>query len=105
RIRAPARDVLLIAGRAKRRAHRTCVELAAVPVVVAHLDRRREALARGARRAPFAPVEHGVQALGRISRLEPEQRPVVLLRRPHDLSPAQGAPPIAALLYLLHRAR
>src|SRR5213596_841483 len=104
RVGAPAGEVPLVAGRAERRAHRTGVELAAVTVVVAHLDRRRETLARRARSVPLAPVEHGIQALGRIPRLEAEQRPFVLLRRPHDLSRVQEALGIEEVLDLFERA-
>ena len=43
RIRAAARDMLLVARHAIRRAHRAGVELAAVAVVVAHLDGLGEA--------------------------------------------------------------
>src|SRR5258706_16145900 len=46
RVGTPARDVLLVARRAVARAHRSRVELAAVSVVVAHLDGLREALGR-----------------------------------------------------------
>src|SRR5581483_1164953 len=45
RVGAAAREVLLVAGRAERRTHRARVELAAVAVVVAHLDRGGEAVA------------------------------------------------------------
>src|SRR5688500_16069084 len=45
RIRAAARDVLLVACHAVRRAHRARIELATMAVVVAHLYGRREAAA------------------------------------------------------------
>jgi hypothetical protein len=46
RVGAAARQVLLVARDAKARAHRAGVELAAVAVVVAHLDRLGEAAGR-----------------------------------------------------------
>src|SRR5947208_2350232 len=74
RVRAPACEVLLVARDAVARAHRAGVELAAVAVVVAHLDGLGVAgrgIAAGAGRAdafrrgvvlyvPRAPVERGL---------------------------------------------
>ena len=45
-IGASAGQVLLVAGHPVRRAHRAGIKLAAVPVVVAHLDRLAQALCR-----------------------------------------------------------
>ena len=78
RVGAAARQVLLVARRAVARAHRAGVELAAVAVVVAHLDRLGEAaagVAAAARRAdglgawvvlhvPRRPVEDRLQRRG-----------------------------------------
>ncbi len=73
RVGAAARQVLLVARHAVARAHGAGVELAAVAVVVAHLDGLRQAAARGRRRCrarvsasvtgsridvPGRPVEH-----------------------------------------------
>src|SRR5438876_11046431 len=54
RVGSPARGVLLVVSDPIARAHRSCVELAAVPVVVAHFDRLGEAtgfVATGSRSA------------------------------------------------------
>src|SRR4029077_16353259 len=67
RVGAAAGQVNLIARRAIRRAHRARVELAAVAVVVAHLDGLVEA-------APLAPVEHGWGHLRAIAGLVAKER-------------------------------
>ena len=97
----PRVDVLLVARDAIARAHRAGVELAAMAVVVAHLDRLAEAarrIAAGARRASscrssgsrstFHADQSSAVAMrqravaGRIA----EQRRVVHLRRRDDLA-------------------
>src|SRR5256885_12815204 len=60
RVRAAASEMDLVARRAIRRAHRAGVELAAMTVVVAHLDGLVEA-------APLAPVEHRGGNFGAIA--------------------------------------
>ena len=58
-IGAPARQMLFVAGDTVRRTHGAGIKLAAVPVVVAHLDRLAEALRRiatGARHRERDPV-------------------------------------------------
>src|SRR5258708_39886121 len=55
------------------------VELAAVAVVVAHLDRLVEA-------APLIPTQRGLGYAGRIAGLEAEQRGVVHAARIDDLA-------------------
>src|SRR5690606_7405177 len=73
RVRAAARDVALVARHAIRRAHRTGVELPAVPVVVAHLDRRGEAARRvAALDVVLGPVEPRVEPERRVARLVAE---------------------------------
>ena len=63
RVRAAARHVLLVARHAIRRAHRARVELAAVAVVVAHLDGGREAAAAVLRAdLVLGPVEARAQS-------------------------------------------
>src|SRR5262249_58801378 len=79
RVRASTRQVLLLARGAVRGAHRAGVELAAMPVVVAHLHRFIES-------APLAPVERSGDTNGPVARLVAEDRAVVLLRGPHDLA-------------------
>ena len=79
RIRTTACEVSLVAGNTIRRTHAACVELAAVPVVVAHLHRAGEA-------APLAPVQGSLDADRHVARSEAEQTAVIHLRRPHDLA-------------------
>ena len=67
-------------------------------VVVAHLDGLVET-------APLAPVEHGVELLRRVARLEAKERAIVLLRRPHDLAGIHEALRIEEILDLLESAR
>ena len=78
RVRAAAREMDLVARRAIRRAHRAGVELAAMTVVVAHLDGLVEA-------APFAPVENRRRHVRSIVRLVSKERGIVHLRRLDDL--------------------
>jgi hypothetical protein len=100
RVRAAAREMLLVASHAIARAHRPCVELAAVTVVVAHLDRLGEPerrIATGARRSqrlrngivlhvPRRPVERGGERCRALTGTEREERRVVHLRGPNDLA-------------------
>ena len=74
RIGAPARQVLFLAGGAKRRAHDPALQLAAGPVVVAHLD---SALKAAAAARPSRPVQFGVKGGDRVIRAVAEQAPVV----------------------------
>src|SRR3954470_22447385 len=78
RVGAPARQVDLVARRAIRRAHGPGVELAAVAVVVAHLDGLVET-------APLAPVENGARHLAAVTRLVAKERCIVPARRVGDL--------------------
>jgi hypothetical protein len=84
RIGAPARSVHLVPGRAIRRAHRAGVELAAVAVVVAHLDGLVVS-------APVRPVEDGSGDARRIAGPEAKERRVVHLRRRDDLARIEQA--------------
>src|SRR5690349_7561116 len=90
--------MLLVARHAIRRAHRAGVELAAVAVVVAHLDRFVET-------APLAPVEHSADFLCRVARLETEQCAIVLPRRTHDLPRIEQPFGVEYILDFLERAR
>jgi hypothetical protein len=76
---APAREVALGARGAIARAHGAGVELAAVAIVVAHLDGAGEP-------APLAPVERRRRGLRRVAGAIAEERAVVLARRVHDLA-------------------
>ena len=94
--------MLLVARDAVARAHRAGVELAAVAVVVAHLDGLGEAAASGSPPLPGArqrlgrrivlhvprrPVERRLAAAMRlVAGREAEQRAVVHLRRVDDLA-------------------
>ncbi len=94
------REVTFVAGDPKTRTHRAGIELAAVPVVVAHLDGLRQSacgIAAGPRGAgalghrvglhvPAGPVQPGRQRCHGIARLVPEQAGIVHSRRPHDLA-------------------
>ncbi len=110
RVRPAARQMLLVARDAKARAHRSGVELAAVAVVVAHLDGLGEAAGRvaaaagcrdllGARivlHVPRRPVERGNERDRPVRRgccggREAEQRAVVHLRRIDDLAGVEQA--------------
>jgi hypothetical protein len=71
--------MLFVAGDAIRRAHRARVELAAVAVVVAHLDRLVVS-------APVRPVERRAGHVRGVARLEAKQRRIVHLRRIDDLA-------------------
>ncbi len=117
RVGTPARDVLLVARCAVARAHRSRVELAAVPVVVAHLDGLREALGRvaagsGRRQRstccivlyiPRRPVEPRGHRLDAIAGRKPEQRRIVHLRSADDLARIHEARGIEEILDLLER--
>ncbi len=101
RVRPAAGQVLLVAGDAKARAHRAGVELAAVAVVVAHLDRLGEAAARvaaAARRGgrfgerivlhvPRRPVERRLQRNRPVGRRIAEQA----RRRPSSADRRSGS--------------
>jgi hypothetical protein len=80
RIGATARDMLLLARRAVGRAHHAGIELAAMAVVVAHLDRLGEALA-GARPRVLVlrPVEGRADRDRPVARRIAVERAVVLL--------------------------
>ena len=106
RVGPAARQMLLLAGGAERRAHGAGVELAAMPVVVAHLDRLGEAVPAMLRVAlVFGPVEHGVDFLRRIVRLVAEQRAVVHFRGAHDFARVEQPPRVEEVLDFLERAR
>ncbi|KWT97635.1 hypothetical protein APY03_1331 [Variovorax sp. WDL1] len=117
RVGAPAREVLLVARDAVAGAHGAGVELAAVAVVVAHLDGLGEAagdVAAGAGRGgllghriglhvPGGPVEHGGDgdALVRPRRGgggEAEEGAVVHLRRVDDLAGVEEADRVQLVL-------
>src|SRR6185436_8926100 len=101
-----ARHVLLVECRAIRRAHRARVEFAAMAVVVAHLDGRREAAAAILRpHFVLGPVEARDELVRAIARLEAEQAPIVHLRRRDDLAGIHQAFRIERALALLERAR
>src|SRR2546421_10758264 len=88
----------LIARGTVRRTHRAGVELAAVAVVIAHLDGLVVT-------APFAPVEHRGRYVSAVARLEAKQRSVVHLRRLDDLAGIHQAARIEPGLDLAERAR
>ncbi len=105
RVRAAARDVPLVARHAVRRAHGACIELAAVAVVVAHLDGGREASA-AVRLADLVlrPVERRRERRGAVVGLEAEQRAVVHLRRRDDLAGIHQALRVEGAFDLAERA-
>ncbi len=121
RVRAPARQMLLVARDAKARAHRAGVELAAVAVVVAHLDGLGEAAARDRRRCRRAVVVFGDRIVLHVPRRPVERRHRSARRdtpggkrnsvassirgRPHDLAGIHQACGIEQRLDLLERAR
>ena len=112
RVRAAAGQVLLVARDAIARAHRAGVELAAVAVVVAHLDRLGQAAARvaaAARRGgrlgerivlhvPRRPVEHRLQRNRPVARRDSGTGSVVHLRRIDDPVRGEQADRIEPLL-------
>ncbi|MCG3189048.1 MAG: hypothetical protein LKCHEGNO_01291 [Burkholderiaceae bacterium] len=112
RVGAAAREVLLVARDAPARAHGAGVELAAVAVVVAHLDRFREAergvaaAARGAQRlgrgvvlhVPGRPVERGLDGNRAMAGREAEQRHIVHSRRVDDAVRAEQVVRVEVLL-------
>ena len=98
--------MLLVARHAVGRAHGAGIELAAVAVVVAHLDGRRETAAAvlGADLV-LRPVEPRVQGGRLVVGFEPEQAAVVHLRRGDDLAGIHEALRIERLLDLAEGAR
>src|SRR6185312_4376406 len=101
RIRAAARDVALVMGRAIARAHHAADFLAAGAVVVAHLD---GALKPAARSGISGPVEHGFQFRHPIIRAVAEFLAVIEFRRAHDLAGIVKAVRIELVLHLLKGA-
>src|ERR1022692_772023 len=100
RVGPSSRRVLLVARDAKARAHRSGVELAAMSVVVAHLDRVDETMRRVCPRAwltsmacqrvapdiPRRPIQRGFESRALIPRTEAKQRRIVHPRRRDDLA-------------------
>ena len=84
RVGTPAREMLLVARDSERRTHRARIKLAAMAVVVAHLNRFIQP-------APFVPIQRGFDRNGFIARLEAEQRAIILLRRAHDFTGVEQA--------------
>src|SRR5207245_3001245 len=97
RVGATAGEMDLVARGAIRRAHRARVELAAVAVVVAHLDGLVEA-------APLAPVENRARHVGAVAWLVAKERSVVHARRIDDLAGIHQPARVEPRLDLAERA-
>src|SRR6266581_3100951 len=110
--------MLLVARDAITGAHRAGIELAAVSVVVAHLDGFAEPMRRvvpgtrsgygvGSRvvlHIPRGPIEHRIKGRYTMIRWKAKQRRIVHTRRPHDLSRIHKPRGIEKRLDLLERA-
>ena len=82
RVRPPARQMLLLARRAKARAHHARIEGTAGAVVVAHLDRAQEPAERA---GMGGPVEHRGKTLRRrVARAVAKEAPIIHPRRIDD---------------------
>ena len=111
RIGAAAGEIALVAGGAIRRAHGAGVELAAMSVVVAHLDCGSQAQtgccagSRDCGCSPFAPIQGSIKFLRRIPGFEAEQAAVVLLCAAHYLARIHQIARVEQVLDFLQGAR